>query len=430
MPVEISVEKTGPCAANVTVTVPAEEFDGAYRNGLKSAASHIKMKGFRPGKVPPQVVERQHGPAVRAEVIEGFVRDGFERAVQENNLRPLGSPRVPRDSFSLEDDGSFKLDFEVQLKPEFPLPDYKDQTIESELAPVLDQELEATLDDLRRQHSSPEPAGDEGLIAGGMALCDLQWMHGEEVVLERSGLRLGLDAPPPGVDPEVWEKAFEGKQDGEQTEVAMTLPDTLESEAARGQQGICRVSVKEAFRMVPPTDEQVRALLGLEQDGDIEATLRKRIGDAKREAEESRVESALLERLIEATEMDLPETLVEEQLAGREHEMTHQMEEQGMDEKKIKESIESHRVEARAQVAKGLKALFLVESLAEAEDLLVTGPELRTEFKDIASRNQASVEEVTKYYEEHNLVQQMAVEVLERKVRRFLRESATIQDPS
>ncbi|HJO26706.1 MAG TPA: trigger factor [Planctomycetota bacterium] len=427
---EITVEKTGPCAASVTLSVPADEFSGAYQNGLKSAASQVKMKGFRPGKVPTQVVERQHGEAVRTEVLEGFVRDGFQRAVKENDLRPLSSPKVPRESFTLEDDGSFKLDFEVQLKPEFDLPDYKDQAIESELEPVLDQELEATLADLRRQHSKPEPAGEEGLATGGMALCDLKWMHGEEVALERSGLRLGLDTPPPGVEEDAWAAAFAGKTSGDETEVAMTLPDTVESEAARGQEGTCRVAIKEAFKMIPPTDEDVRGLLALDADGDIEATVRERIGDAKREAEESRIEGALLERLIEATEMDLPETMVEEQVAGREHEMTHQLEEQGMSEDQVKESIESNRVSAREQVAKGLKALFLVEALAEAEDLLVSGPELKAEFEQIASRNQASVEEVTKYYQENNLVQQMAVEVLERKVRHFLRESATVSEPS
>jgi trigger factor len=428
--VEITVEKTGPCAASVTLSVPAEEFTGAYQNGLKSAASQVKMKGFRPGKVPSQVVERQHGEAVRTEVLEGFVRDGFQRAVKDNDLRPLGSPRVPRDSFNLEDDGSFKLDFEVQLKPEFALPEYKDQSIESELEPVLDQELEATLVDLRRQHSTPEPAGDDGLEAGGMALCDLKWLHGEEVVLERSGLRLGLDTPPPGVEEEAWAEAFTGKTNGDEAEVAITLPDTVEQEAARGQEGVCHVTIKEAFKMIPPTDEDVRGLLALDEDGDIETTVRERIGDAKREAENSRIEGALLERLIDAVEMDLPETMVEEQLAGREHEMTHQMEEQGMAEEQIKESIESNRDTAREQVAKGLKALFLVESLAEAEDLLVTGPELKEEFEQIANRNQASVEEVTKYYQENNLVQQMAVEVLERKVRLFLREAATVKDPS
>ena len=106
------------------------------------------------------------------------------------------------------------------------------------------------------------------------------------------------------------------------------------------------------------------------------------------------------------------------------------MEQSGVEADKIEAEVEQQRPAAREEAEKGLRALLVVEAIGEKESLLVTNDEIEAELASIAERNDAPVEEVREYYMKNNLGQQMAVEVLERKVRTFLRESAKIEEPS
>ena len=106
------------------------------------------------------------------------------------------------------------------------------------------------------------------------------------------------------------------------------------------------------------------------------------------------------------------------------------MSEKGAPEEEIETQVEESRAAAREEAGKGLCALLIVETIGERENLLVTQEEMQAELESIAERNQTDVAEVQKYYSENNLGQQMAIELLERKVRRFLREHATVKVPS
>ncbi|HEV8112873.1 MAG TPA: hypothetical protein VGR31_08855, partial [Planctomycetota bacterium] len=97
---------------------------------------------------------------------------------------------------------------------------------------------------------------------------------------------------------------------------------------------------------------------------------------------------------------------------------------------KIEEQVEGQREAAQAAARKGCRALFLMQSIAEAEKLLVSQDDMRAEVQTIAARNNAKQEEVVEYYQKNGLFDQMAIELLERKVRRFLRENATVKVPS
>src|SRR5687768_15561755 len=166
------------------------------------------MKGFRPGHVPPQVIERQYGKQIRQEAVEHFVRQAFEQAVKENALKVVGFQRVDVDKLTILEGADFAHQFEVGLRPEIALGEYKNLAIESELEPVLDPEVEAAIENVKQQQSHPEPAGEEGLAANGMAVAKVEWLSAAgEVVLARDGIRLSPESPTPGADAQAFEQA-------------------------------------------------------------------------------------------------------------------------------------------------------------------------------------------------------------------------------
>ncbi|MEE8469518.1 MAG: trigger factor [Planctomycetota bacterium] len=427
---EVSVENTSPSLAKVSFSVPAEEFEKEVQAGLRQVGRNVRMKGFRPGKVPASVVAKLHGEQIRREVAESFLRKAYSQAVEQEHLKPITHPSVSPGDLQPAEDGSFSLELEVSLKPTIELPEYKGMGVESELEPVLDEQVEQVIEDLRRQDSLPQPVGDEGIDEDGLVLCDVTFAHGENTVFERKGVRLTVSAPPPGVEAEAFRELLLGAKEGSQLEIEMVLPPDVEAEEARGEKGLCRLTVRQAFRMVPPTDEELFKKLEVLDHDAMLAKVRLRMVETHARREQNRIETFLIDKLIRETELELPGPLLDEQAAGRLQQFEQQLLEQDTPPDEIQKQLEEHRPLAREEAEKGLRALLIVEALGEKEELLVTAEELDAELGTIAERNDAPIEEVRKYYVENNLNQQMAIEVLERKVRTFLRENAEIITPS
>lgn len=427
--VQVTIEKLGPCQAKVSFSVPKEEFQGAVRRALGEAGRNMRMKGFRPGHVPHQVIERQLGPEIRRGTVEDFVRKAFQQAVEEGSLKVVGHPRVDLETIQPLEGADWSSTFEVSLRPEIELGTYKGIPIESELEQVLDPEVDSAVASLKVQQAHPEPAGDAGLPEEGLALAQIEWLAGEEIVLTRAGLRLSPQSPTPGCDPQAFQSALVGAKDGEVRQVAMTFPGDFERESLRGQAGITRITLTQAYRMVPPSDEEVRKIFDAQDDADLKVKVREKIEEAKIEAEQARIERKLLEQLLASHTFDLPAVLIDQQVEARLADVARELETAGTQKERIPEQIETQREAARKTSEQGLKALFLVQTIAEKENLLVSKDDMKAELETIAARNDATVEEVAEYYKKQNLFDQMAIEILERKVRRFLRESAQITEP-
>jgi trigger factor len=427
--VNVQVERTEPCKAKIRFNVPAEEFEGEVRRMLTDLGRRSNMKGFRPGRVPPAVVERLHGKEVRREARVAFVQKAYDQAVGENDLRPFSHPRIDLGEQEPLTGADFQHEFEVTLRPEFELGEYKGLEVESALTPVSDEEVEAAIEQVRRNQAHPEPAGEEGLPEDGMALCKVDLLHADEIVFSREGLRLGPQTAVPGVDPQAFSQALVGAVDGAVVEVPLVFPDDFEREDVRGQEGVCRIVVQQAFRIVLPSREELLKLLDLEDDAALLAKVREKLEEANREQEDRRIEGELIERVIDAHDFELPAGMVEEQTKARLQQARRELEQSGLEGEQLEQQVTAQEGPSQAAAVKSGKAYFLVERIAEVEKLLVDEAELRSELQAIAQRNKAAFDEVASYYREQKLFPQLAMEIMERKVRAFLRENAAVRAP-
>lgn len=423
---QVNYEKTGPCAGQVSFQVPAADFEKEIKKALKQAGRNVRMKGFRPGKVPMSVLEKGYGEEIRRQAMQHFVQQAYGKAVQDNELKPIGIEPMKIEDLGLDDSGNFGHEFEISLRPEFELGTYKGLSVESQATDASDEEVDATIEDLRRQRAKVEPAEDEGLPEDGMAQCKVKWVVDEETILERDDLRLSPQQTIPGVDEDSFKEVMTGAKDEDVFELELTVPAEFEKEELRGQKGLCQITILKAFRIELPSNEDLFPIFEVEDEDALKETVKTKIGEAKAEQEEKRLEGELIQQLVENHPMDLPPRMVEEQTQARVSQYEKGLKEQGLSDELIEQESAGHADQARDAAEKGIRTLFLIQQIAEAEELLVTRDEMMAEFDTIAERNQTTREEVRKYYEENRMVEQMALEVLERKVRAFLRENAEV----
>lgn len=425
---DIQVERTGPCQARVSLRVTAEEFQKSRKAALSNVAKRTRRKGFRPGKAPLAILEREFGPAVDRDVVQHFLNHAMDSAVKEHELRPALQPRVDVDAIEASVEKGFEHTFEVHLRPTVELGQVQGLAVERRPTSVTDEEVAGAIEDLRGQQSRPEPAGETGLPADGMAVARLAYLvDGEtEPALEREGLRLSPKSPPPGVTPEAFEAAMTGAREGDERRFELTIPEDFPAPEARGRAGTCLVQVKEAFRMRPASDEELCELLQAADRAELDAKVRERMEEVRARQEEQRVENELLERLLADHPMELPEPVVVSQVEARLAEQRQSLESQGLSGTALEERLEQERGGLRSSSEKALRAIYLMEEIAKRHELRVAAEDFAAEFERIAERNAVPLEEVRKYYREEGLFQQLALELLERKVRSFLRESADI----
>lgn len=426
---QVSVDKTGPCEAKVSFSVPRADFDREYNAALKASAKDVKMKGFRAGKVPAKILEKEFGEQVRQHAIEHFMNQAFDQAVKENELHPVGHERVDVSEIDLADGADLAHSFSVSLRPEIELGEYKGLEVTNELEPVQDNEIEEAIADLRMQQSTPGPVGDDGIPEDGQALCKITWTCEGETLLDRDGLRMAPLAPPPGVDAEKFKESMTGSNAGDEFELELTVPDDFENEEMRGKVGTCTVAITEAFAMTPPPDDELWKMLGVESAEEFDKVARERMGQAKQTQENTRQETVLLEGLIEKHEFDLPQQMVDSQLLNRREQMRQQLAQNGAPEDAIEAELAKKEEELQTTTLKGVRALFLVNAIAEKEEIKVEESDMSSELQAVAARHNAKYEDVIEHYRKHGLFQQLQIELLERKVRTFLRENAKTTEP-
>ncbi len=425
---DVNVDRKGPCHAVISLKVPSAELERAVQQELRTVGSRTRMKGFRPGKVPAQVLEKSFGKEVRRETAQNFIRQAFEQVVKEEELRPATHPRIEEERLVVLIGSDLEIEFDLYLRPDLELQDYTGLEIRAPKVDVDDEELEKALEDVKLRSSRPEPVGEEGLARDGMALAKVELMHADEVVEERDGLRLSPETPPPGVDAQAFADALVGTGEGSVVDVPITFPEEFPKEELRGQEGTCRVTIGQAFRMVPPEPEDLLKMFGAEDEESMRENARQRILEAKTEQRDTAVETQLIQQVISMHPMELPSGLIDDQVKSRMERLTDELASQGVDPEEAAAQVEAEADSAYEASTRSLSALYLVEAIGQKEDLQITDQDVLGELQDIAKRNGATVEEVREYYSKQNLFPQLATELLEKKVRLFLRESASITE--
>jgi len=426
---DVQVERTAPCLATVRFTVTSAEYQKARKIGLSNYARRTRIKGFRPGKVPAAYVERHFGEEVDKQLVEHFVQHAFQHAVDDEGLRPAVMPRIDLEKVAASNDSDWSHEFEVLLRPEVELGEVKGIVVEGRAVGVTPQELEDAREGIRRELSTPEPAGEEGLQADGMAVCELTFLRegSSEPVLERDGIRLNPRTSPVGIAPDLFEQEMTGLRVGQQRSFEITFPQDFPTADARGEKGTLLIRAAECFRIVPPEDARVYSEFDVQDEEGLRAEIERRVMAVKRDQENQRIEQVLLEKLLQQHPVELPGPLVEDQARSKVAELRQVLESQGHDQAEVEKRLEEEHRVALENAGQAMRAIYLMEEIARRHGLQIEKQDLEAEFAAIAVRNGVQPAEVRKYYQQENLLQQLALELLERKVRSFLRESADIQ---
>ena len=290
------------------VVVPAGELEQKVTSRLGEMGRTINLPGFRPGKVPMQILRKRFGPSVLGEVLESTVQGSSAEAIREHNLRPALPPKVDIVSFSEGTDLEYKMYLEVL--PEIPEPSFADLNIERLVVEVPDEDVNRAIERIAEQQRKSE-AVERSAESGDIIVVDVEGRVGEREIPGASGkgrqIALGSGDFIPG-----FEDQLIGANAGEHRTVRVTFPEDYGVPDFAGNEAVFAVDVKEVRQRLPMiVDDELGKAVGLESLAELRQEVQQQMKRDYDAASRLRLKRALLDRLAASYDFPVPPGMVD-----------------------------------------------------------------------------------------------------------------------
>lgn len=416
---QVSVESTGALERRIEVQVPAARVEKAIDDRLKSMSRTVRLKGFRPGKVPVQVVRQQFGQQVRQEVLGAVMQSTFAEAVTQENLSPTGGPRI--EPINIEQGSDLKYRAVFEIFPQIQLAGVETMQVERPVAEVTTADVDAMILNLRQQRPTFTPvereAHDTDRVTidfdGSVDGQPFEGGKGESVPIVLGAGRMLAD----------FEAGLKGVRTGEQKVIELTFPANYGAAALAGKKAqfaVKVISVEE--QVLPEINDEFCKIYGVEEGGidrlrqEVEENMRRELADAV----QARLKKQVMDALLTANAVELPKSLVDAQVRELQLDAGRRM---GAKDVSQLPSPESVLEPAKRRVALSL----LISEVIKTAKINLDHAKLQARFEELAQQYPEAAQAV-QLRNNQQFRRQMEASVLEDQVVDWLLERARIND--
>jgi trigger factor len=425
--VKTDVEELSPTRVRLTIEVPFDELKPNVDRAYREVARQVRIPGFRPGRVPPRVIDQRIGRgAVLEQAVNDAVPELYGKALEEHDVYALGQPQV--EITKLDDGQELAFTAEVDVRPKFDLPDIDGMPVTVDDAVVTPDQVEEYIGALRERFASLKGA-DRPAAEGDFVSIDLSAeVDGKPVDdAQANGLsyEVGSGQMLDGLD-----EALVGMSAGE----AKTFPALLAGGKLAGKLAQVTVTVQSVkVKELPELDDDfAQSASEFDTLGELRAGTRAQLERVRRAGQAGQARERALDALLDRVDIPLPEDLVDREIASRQESLADRLERSGNTMEEYLEAIGSTAEQLDQQLAedarRSVKAGFILDKLAAQEELGVTQEELAGYVTEQAYRMGVAPDRLAKELSERGQFAAVAADVLRGKALTLLAERAKITD--
>ena len=424
---ESAVEKVSELTRKVTVTLPAKEVRKELDKSYKKLKKEVNLKGFRKGKVPISVLERNFASKVQPEVAETLVQATYFDAIEEEGVQPVVHPEIKETNFP--DDGTFVYVAMVDVKPEIELEHYKGLEIEKPITRVDDEEVDARIEELRREKAVLQNAEDDHkIVQDNIATVDFQGFHNGSAMKEVHNEDYSVDVGTKSLGKEFEDKLM-GMKKGESTLYETSFSGDFSNPVLAGKTVEFKLDVKEIKERIKPelNDEFAKTVDEAHTSlDDLRTALKTELKEKKEKVLEGDLNDRIMKKMIDLNEFPIPERLIAYEI----QEMVKQTEENLKNSNltlesagiKLEDLIEENRPIAEQRV----RGDFLLKKVAELEDITIADDDIEAGYQRIGKEYNMTLDEVKGYFKRREEIMPFIQELLNEKILNFLRGAAKL----
>jgi len=421
-PLEIRVQEEGPIKRNLTVHVPATRVKSAFDRAYQSLGGRAKVPGFRKGKIPRNVLEQNYGDQVRTDVVESLIESCCAEALREKEIAAVANPQLLSHDFADGDVLTFQV--QVEVRPPVELKSYKGLEVERRIVQVEESHVDEALSSLRERYATLVTEEDRINVANGDVVVFEMDAYSEGQHLENAsgeGVQMEVGA---GRFPEELEKGIVGVTRSIPTSIDVHFPEDHRDAELAGKLVRFQVTVREIKnKILPPLNDELASEVNLE-GCDTLADLRVKVREdleARAGAEaDRRARNELLNQLVDAHEFDVPDSLVDRQVVD---------DLQSMGVRSIPdEKVDEIRKALQPGAVKQVRARFILDAIATAEDLDVSDEDLGSEVNRQIATAGEDADRAREYFNNPATLHSLKVGMLRERALARLAEISTQRD--
>ena len=402
---QVKVESTGSLERKMRVELPAERIEKEVENRLQRVGRTAKIKGFRPGKVPANVVRQHYGSQVRQEVLSDLMGQSYRDAVQQENLSPVAQPRIEPEVAGAGEIIAYTATFEVL--PEVTLSGLDKIEVTKPDIEITDSDFDEMIDNLRRQKASWK-AVDRKSADGDRVIVDFEGTLKGEAFEGGTGKEVPVVLGQGQMLPD-FEKGLTGVKAGDETSIKVKFPKDYQAEELAGKKADFAITVhKVEEQELPPLDDSLAELYGVEEGGldKLKADVRENMNREAAERIRTDIREQALTGLLDKNPLEVPKALIHQEAHSMQHEVMRQY---GIEDHSQAPPLENFVESAEKRVRLGL----LIRQLIDDNGIEVDAGKLKARVDELCAGYENAEEMAQTYLSNPQIMQQIEPMVLE-----------------
>lgn len=395
------------------IEISAEDFEAAIEKAYLKARKNIAMPGFRKGKAPRKLIEKEYGEQVFFEdAVNLLYAPVVNGAVEESGLELVTRPEVEVTEISKEN--GVKLKATCITKPEVEVKDYKGIEVEKVVNPVTDEDINKQLDALREKNVTVETVDDRAAENGDDVVIDFEGFK-DDVAFEggkAEDFTLSLGS---GQFIHGFEDQIVGHNAGEDFDINVTFPDEYQVKELAGAPAVFKIKLKSISKKVMPEldDDMVKDSTEFDTVDEYKADVKKKLEEANEKHADSEVEAKIFDKVIENMTAEIPQVMFDNRVNEMISELEQRLAPQGISldlyMQYTGQTMDTVKKAYAEQAEKQVKLRLALEKIAKLENIEVTEDELKAEFDKLAEAYKLDVDQIKQFIHDDDLKKDIAV---------------------
>ena len=426
---KFAVEKENDNIYKIDITIPAKDAAKAYDEAVRRIAQYVNIDGFRRGKAPRTVIERQVGTErIKHEALDKLMPSVIAEAIKENNLDVITQPYITKFDYTLGQDLTVEL--KVETRPEVILGAYKDLKVDVESTEMPEDAFDKALQNVLSQYSTLELVVDRPTKETDIAVIDFEGsVNGEKIEggdAQNYPLDLGHSNFIPG-----FAEQIVGKNIGDEFEIKVTFPENYHDDKLKGQPAVFKIKLNEIKeRKVPELNDAFAQKVGpFKTVDEFKADIQKYLDKQKETSDRQKSENAVFEKVVEAASVDIPETMIEREAESLTNDYKQRLQAQGLswDAVEKTEGKEKLADTIREDAKFRIKNSLVIGKIAQEENIKLEPKDIHAKFNQLSAAYGLKQEDLMKQMGKNpEIIASLSQQALNDKVRDFLMEKNSI----
>jgi trigger factor len=430
MSLGVEITTAGPCKKHVRVQVPRSDLEHFFNESIRELVTSAAVPGFRTGHVPRKLVEKRFRKDVAEQVRQKVLMQSLQQLGNEQKLDAINEPDLDIESLVLPDEGDFTYEFDVEVRPEFDLPNYAGLTVQRSTREITDADVEASLEDYLSQFGQLVPQ-DGPAVPGDFVLANIRFEAGDRELARENEVQIRIRPVLRFIDAEIaaFDRLMQGVTPGDTRQAKSTISSEASKVEMRGEPVTVEFEIVDVKRLrLPELSQEFLEQIGVESEDELREKTRESLERQERYRQRQATREQVLAQITASADWDLPEALVKRQVENALRREMLEMQQAGFTDEQIRarqNELLQHQISMTRQA---LKEHFVLDKIATQEKLEVTPADKDIEIRFMAAQRGESPRRLRARLEKTGLIENLDAQILERKAVDVVLDKAVFKD--